>query len=434
MTLHVIRLLSATTLMAGAATVAAPPAAAQERSPADSLEVELRRLLARVDSLERLVRELVRGGRDTARATDELAALRAAARAAAGRAEAPDTAGQQSRTRSLQALNPEISVTGDIVGSYATPAGQTGVASAAAREFEFSFQAPLDPYTRTKVFITREEELEIAGLGEGAAEEEGHGGFEIEEGYLYWVGLPGGLGAKIGKFRQEIGLYNRWHTHALNEIDRPLATTTFLGEDGLIQTGLAVTLPTLTVGPATQTLILEVTRGSNDALFAQGSEPAALGRFQSFWDLGATSYFQLGATGVLGENDDVGLQSRLLALDLAFRWTPPQARFRDFQLKGEWYLAERELGGVTETARGGYAQANYRLDRRWVVGARADYVDGYGAVPAIVQVAPTLTWWQSEWVRLRLQYNYVKPEGLGANHTVLFQVVWAAGPHKHETY
>ncbi|MGD2134809.1 MAG: hypothetical protein PVF27_01565 [Gemmatimonadales bacterium] len=423
-----------------AATAVPAVAAAQEHPLPDSLDIEVRRLRARVDSLERLIQQLVREGRDTVRAGDELAALRRAAQEAAGRAEPPDTADQQSRTRSLQALNPEISVTGDIVGNYTAPAGEAGAASAAAREFEFAFQAPLDPYTRTKVFITRHEDFAIAGLEalhahDGEAGEEDHGqGFEIEEGYLYWVGLPGGLGAKIGKFRQEIGLYNRWHTHALNEIDRPLAATTFLGEDGLIQTGLAVTLPTLTLGPATQTLVFQATRGSNGALFAEGSEPAFLGRFQSFWDLSTTSYLQLGATGVVGENDEVGLASRLLALDVAFRWTPPQARFHDFQLKSEWYVSEREIGGLLETAQGGYAQANYRLDRRWVVGARADYVEGFGSVPAIVQVAPTITWWQSEWVRLRLQYNYVKPEGFDASHTVLVQAVWAAGPHKHETY
>ena len=57
----------------------------------------------------------------------------------------------------------------------------------------------------------------------------------------------------------------------------------------------------------------------------------------------------------------------------------------------------------------------------------------YGATP-ILQVVPSVSWWQSEWVRLRLQYNLVKPQGLDASHTVMLQVVWAMGPHKHETY
>ena len=66
-------------------------------------------------------------------------------------------------------------------------------------------------------------------------------------------------------------------------------------------------------------------------------------------------------------------------------------------------------------------------------GARADYVDGYEG-PDIIQLVPSISWWQSEWVRLRLQYNYLKPDGLSGNHTLLLQFVWAMGPDKHETY
>ena len=83
---------------------------------------------------------------------------------------------------------------------------------------------------------------------------------------------------------------------------------------------------------------------------------------------------------------------------------------------------------------GGYGQANFRLNRRWILGTRFDYLDHYGDEPTIVQLVPSLTWWQSEWVRLRLQYHHVRPEGGGSSHTVLLQVVFAMGPHKHESY
>ncbi len=402
----------------------------------DSLEQEVRRLEAKLDSLEQLVQRLLARGQDTTAVRDELAALRAAAQKAAGAGEArPDTSGQQgSRTRNLNVLNPEISVTGDFVGNFTAPGGESSNVSATPREFEFSFQAALDPYTRTKIFVTKEQDFEIAGFPEEEGEEEG-GGFEIEEGYLYWVGLPGGVGAKIGKFRQEIGLYNRWHTHALLEVERSLAAITFLGEDGLIQTGLGVTLPSFSVGRTTQQVTAEVTLGNNDALFDGGNEMSFLGRFQSFWDLSASSYLQFGATGVYGENDDESLQTHLLVFDVSYRWTPPnRALYQDLQLKAEWYIVERELAGIGLDGSGGYFQANYRLGRQWIVGSRLDYVNGFDADPEIFQFAPSITWWQSEWVRLRLQYNYLRPEGGPGNHTVLFQTVWAIGPHKHETY
>lgn len=407
----------------------------EERQRADSLENEIRLLKARLDSLERVLGQLIRERQDTTKVADELAALRAAAREAAGEAAqaAPDGAQQASRTRNLQILNPEISVTGDIVGNYTSPAGGEATFSATPREFEFSFQAALDPYTRAKVFVAREEDFEIAGFPDEGGEEAG-GRFEIEEGYMYWVGLPGGIGFKIGKFRQEIGLYNRWHSHALLEVERPLATIVFLGEDGLIQTGGAVAMPSFTFGPATQTVLFEVTRGDNDALFDGGNEISYLGRIQSFWDFGAST-LQLGVTGVSGHNDDVALNSKLLGLDVSYRWTPPgKALYRDLQLKGEWYFVEKKFGAVEQAGSGGYLQANVRASRRWILGTRADMLDSFGDDPEILQLAPSITWWQSEWVRLRLQYNYVKPKGLEGSHTVLFQTVWSFGPHKHETY
>jgi hypothetical protein len=421
-----------------AALIAAPTRAQQAPQGQDSLAVQLRALQRRLDSLERVIAQLRATTQDTAEVVDELAALRAAAEAAAAQGEEarPDAdAPQTSRTRNLQVLNPEISVSGDFVGNFTAPQGESNNVSATPREFEFSFQSALDPYTRTKIFITHEQDFEIAGFPEEEGEDEEHGGFEIEEGYMYWVGLPGNLGLKLGKFRQEIGLYNRWHTHALFEVERPLAAITFLGEDGLIQTGAAVTLPSLTLGPATQTATVEVTLGDNEALFENSNEMTYLGRLQSFWDLGASSYLQFGATGVYGQNDDEFLTSRLLAVDFSYRWTPPgRALYQDFQLKGEWYFVEKDFELTELTGNGAYLQANYRASRRWILGVRGDYLNGFGNEPRIFQLAPSISWWQSEWVRLRLQYNMLRPQGGGGNHTVLFQAVWAVGPHKHETY
>jgi hypothetical protein len=422
------------------------PAAAQE-TRADSLEARVNRLETIVDSL--LV-ELQR--QRTADAPepeeDELAALRAAAEAAVEAAPPPtaDTAGEAaSRTRNLNALNPEISVSGDIVGGFLSPSGEDNRGTALPREFEFSFQSALDPYTRTRIYLSREEELEIAGLehvlegaggGNGEGEDEGahDTGLDLEEGYLYWVGLPGAIGIKAGRMRQELGLYNRWHTHALLEVERPLPIGAFLGDDGLIQTGASVILPSFQVGPTTQTLTFETALADNK-LFQGGTDFSYLGRFQSFVDLSPSTYLQVGANGVYGQNDDLDLDATLFAVDVAFRWAPPaRSRYRELTLKGEWYWADRDVGTESFSGDGGYAQASYRWDQRWITGFRADWLDHFGDDPTAFQLVPSVTWWQSEWVRLRLQYNYLKRAGLDADHTLLFQTVWAVGPHKHETY
>ena len=53
-------------------------------------------------------------------------------------------------------------------------------------------------------------------------------------------------------------------------------------------------------------------------------------------------------------------------------------------------------------------------------------------------VVPNLTWWQSEWVYVRGEWQHDSmPLAAGARDVTnrfLVQIVWAIGPHKHETY
>ncbi len=438
-----------------ASMLAAPSALAQQVeegpqvAPQDTILTRISLLEARIDSLASelgsLKAAVAAAGiaplpvQDDLKAAPqtELEALRAAARQAVEEEGAPaeESGGAaKSRTSGLQLLNPEISVTGDFVGAATAPGEGDGNVSAIPREFEFSFQAVIDPFARTKIFFTREDEVPIAGLTP-EEEQEGGGQFEIEEGYVDWVALPAGMSVKLGQFRQELGLYNRWHTHALLEVDRPLATVEFVGEDGLIQAGASLALPIFQTGPATHSAWFEITSGTNDVLFADGNDPSYLGRVQSFFDLGPSSYIQIGADGVWGRNDEENLTSRLYSVDLSYHWTPPGAAlYRDLILKGEWYWAHQGFGGEDLDGTGGYAQALYKFTRRWEAGVRADYVKRFDPRPKVFQLVPSVTWWQSEWLRLRLQGNIVKNEGAPTDFTLLFQTVWSVGPHRHESY
>ena len=50
------------------------------------------------------------------------------------------------------------------------------------------------------------------------------------------------------------------------------------------------------------------------------------------------------------------------------------------------------------------------------------------------QIVPSLTMWQSEWVFLRVEYRWQKIASATPANQVALQIVWAIGPHKHETY
>ena len=143
------------------------------------------------------------------------------------------------RQRSLQALNPEISVIGDLFGHV--DKNDTDADNFFAREFEISIVSNLDPFSRAKVFLSRHEAGgEFAPFAE-AGDPDDHGageggGFAVEEGYVEWVSLPGGIGLKLGKFFQQFGQLNRWHAHALPFQTRSLPHLAFIGEESLAQT------------------------------------------------------------------------------------------------------------------------------------------------------------------------------------------------------
>ena len=393
---------------------------------ADSLEAEVRRLQARMDSLEQVVRRLLQEGRDTTAAVDELAALRAAARAAAqaadtaggGRTEETPAVGQG--RRNLNRLNPEISLTGD-VRLQSDPDVPTQE-NAVFREVEFSFQSALDPYASTKIFLTYED-----------------GELDLEEGYLYWAGLPGHLRVDLGRLRQQVGELNRWHLHALPESEYPLVYRTYFGEEGLAGTGVRVFWLVPTGGVfGVQELTLEGVVGNNEVLFGSGNRPAGLVHLNNFFELSPSTFLQVGGTASYGENPDSDLETVLLGADFRFTWRPPaQAQYRSFTLRGEGYRLDQQSAGVGDAVYGGFVGAALQLSRRWFVGARADYVEPVGGGTATWAVSPHVTWWQSEWAFFRAEWQHEQvPIGAtreGQNR-LLLQVVWSVGPHKHETY
>jgi hypothetical protein len=411
--------------------------------PAATGEARTDSLIANVETLSRRL-ETLRAGRcapgaagtptapSVADTTDDLAALRAAAAQAAGLgAPAPggpaapspaDTAAPPrtefiGRQRNASALNPEISATGDI-RLVAREGRQRD--NAVAREFEVALQSALDPYSSTKIFLTFENE-EVG----------------VEEGYIYWTGLPGRLRVDVGKFRQQIGDLNRWHLHALPETEYPLVYQRFLSPEGLTGVGLSLytALPVSLAG-GTHEVWLQGTTAESDPLYAGGRQPTLLLRLQNFWQLSRSTYAQLGFTGTGGNNDDAGLRSRLGGLDFRLTYRPPQAGTRrEITLRAEGYRLHATELGTTTNRYGTFVDLNAKLTRRWVLGTRYDWVEApRGPSDTEWRLTPSVTWWQSEFVYLRLEGEHRHTDLDGSHNMLSLQAVWAMGPHKHETY
>lgn len=70
------------------------------------------------------------------------------------------------------------------------------------------------------------------------------------------------------------------------------------------------------------------------------------------------------------------------------------------------------------------------------MGARTDWVqDPVDPDQSAWLLSPTLTWWQSEYVRVRLEYDLLGRSAITSNEGLfVLQVTFAMGPHKHESY
>ncbi len=411
----------------------------------DSLQAELEILRARLDSLAGVVGIGQAGPDPEEDTTDAIARLRAAAEAAAGAAETDTMAQAQGtqefvgRARSLQALNPEISLNGDLYGSIQSedPSSDNFI----PREFEFAFVSALDPYTRAKVFLNVEQDGGRIEVFPPAVAEEGDGvSVGVEEGYVEWVALPGGIGLKAGRFFQQFGQLNRWHAHALQFQSRSLPHLAFIGEAALAQDGASVHWLLPTGGSGAYEATVEVTRSRNEILFGESHGLSYLGHLNAFWQLSASTDLDLGVSALFGDYEDVDGRygNRLFGAEMAFNWAPPgQALYRGLVVRGGVMLSD--LGAVSglsepESALGVWSLAEVKLSQQWIAGGRYEWVENpEDPTESAWLVSPALTYWQSEFVRLRAEYDILGNPGKTTRQLTL-RITFAMGPHKHETY
>jgi hypothetical protein len=215
---------------------------------------------------------------------------------------------------------------------------------------------------------------------------------------------------------------------------------------------------------SSQELTVQVTNGENGKVFSGNlvSTPSVLGHYKNYNDLSKDIYVELGATALLGWNEEwtVGantihdtLETRVYGVDLSVVWEPTdEMRYRNVEWRTELYLLDRDLlsplDGQHDTIRawGGYTYLQSLLSRTWIAGARFDYfkpdAKAYPVGSFIHpdehyyrwQLCPYITWLQSPFVHFRLEYDYIDDYYEEEEHVVMLQVVFAAGPHKHERY
>ncbi len=312
-------------------------------------------------------------------------------------------------------FNPDIAVIGNFLGAV----GKNDVNPSPAfsmDEAEATYQAVVDPYARADFFFSFSPE-----------------GVEIEEGYLTLTSLPGGLLAKVGKFKEAVGKVNTQHPHTLPWVDKPLLMTNlFGGDEGLADSGISVSK--LIMNPW---MFLEATgeiyQGTSGVFQShERSNVSWVGRLRGYRDVTESTNIDLGTSIAYGTNDlGPGFTTRLIGLDATVRYRPlRRAIYRRFQGRTELFWSRRGEEVSDVNAFGMYASGEYQFARRWFAGGRYDWSER-GIDASLVDKGPSLilTYWPSEFSQIRGQYRHVRYAENTTSNELLFQFLFSIGAH-----
>ncbi len=318
------------------------------------------------------------------------------------------------------------------------------------QNLEVVFEGAVDPYFRGQSNIIFQ------------IDKDGESFLEVEEAYLTSMSLPLNLQAKAGTFFTEFGRLNQFHPHAWDFADQPLVNGRFLSPDGLRNPGarlswLAPTSNYTELFIAVQDSQGETVRSfrNEDALFGREAvdtrvrnmgDMLYVPRIATSFDLTDEQTILLGASAAFGPNSTGTDENTLIyGLDMFWKWKSKYAAggfpFITWQTEvmGRRFEAgadiNAELPDEVMNNWGTYSQVMWGFKKRWVAGFRGDYVDGekYAEDPLSYErwrLSPNLTFYPSEFSKIRLQYNYDDIlENDNTEHSVFVQFEFLLGSH-----
>jgi hypothetical protein len=325
-------------------------------------------------------------------------------------------------------FNPDIAVIGDFLGS----AGSNSIAppkSLEMHESEASFQAVVDPYARADFFISF-----------------GESGVDLEEGFLTFTNLPGGLLTKVGKMRAAFGKVNTLHNHVLPWTDRPLVTENLVGgEEGITDAGISVArlIPNPWIFLEATGQVLRGDSGDEDhPLFHadKRSHVSYVGHLRGYHDITEDSNIDLGVSFANGHNgvfdpasssSDGTFTTTLYGIDATYRWRPlARSIYHSFVGRSEIIWSRRDQLDGQQQASGLYVSGDYQFARRWFAGARYDR-SRRATDASLLDTGGSfmLTYWPSEFSQVRGQYRRTNYAAGPAANEFLFQFQFSIGAH-----
>ncbi|MBM3834662.1 MAG: hypothetical protein FJ403_15595 [Verrucomicrobia bacterium] len=349
------------------------------------------------------------------------------------------------------------------------------------QNLETTLDGKVDPYFRGQANII----LQIDPEGETA--------LEAEEAYLETLSLPWNLQVRAGHFFTEFGRLNPTHPHLWDFVDQPLINGRLFGADGLRNPGARLSWLVPTPFYSELFLAVQNSQGETSQSFRNSHEDEPyLGRlhdtgrvrsvndvlfaprYAASFNLSDSQTLLMGASAAFGPNGSGrDADTQIYGVDLFWKWKPVNhhggfpfvswqseamlRRFKadafDWDLDGDSALnpdgSEQDLNGdgipdllpnEILSDYGFYSQLAYGFRKGWVAGLRGDWVSSdaaryerlFGRDADRAQrwrVAPNLTWYPSEFSKIRLQYNFDRRRSIGDDHSVWLQLEFLLGSH-----
>ena len=361
---------------------------------------------------------------------------------------------------------------GEIAGFSVGEEGQRGDEGFSVDHTELNFSANVDD----KFF---------GNVNAALVEHGGETEVELEEAYVQTLpdaGLPDGLSIKAGRAFWTLGYLNEHHAHVDDFADRPLPYRVFLDEafndDGV---EASYVLPT--------ELYAEVGVGAfrgDDFPFAEG-DGEGVGTWSAFarigGDIGDNQSWRIGGYVLSGEaegdgegedeNDEDGHghgdennedshghgdevpfvgDVNLYFADLRYTWMPTgNAREQEVILQAEYfrrdqdgdYMFDEGSHEFDDDSGGWYVQGVYRFHPQWRIGARYSRLEAPGDLGGTdldpdghdpEAYAVMMDWTNSEFSRVRVQYNREELARGQDDDQIILQYIMAIGAHAAHKY
>jgi hypothetical protein len=377
----------------------------------------------------------------------ERAGTPAAAGTATGKQVVRDAESRDALTlkpRTPVSFNPDLAVVGLFQGNVSTNNDNPARNRFDIGSVELDLRAAVDPRADGVVVLPIARDVEDPLFFRKGPDTSGEVGteIEIEEAYLFLhdFGVPN-LTAKLGRFHLRFGRQNILHAHDWPTTDNNFVNQSFLGPEAISDAGLSLSyvIPPKLLGGQYVEVIAEIVSGegegpvvNNDALV---DSPAL--NVHVLWnhDFGDWN-LEVGGSYYTGKHDnDNQLNVNLFGADLTLLHTDPTGRFNN-----QLFQAEAIYGDVdttrtdTQHAFGAYVLGQQQINRDFYAGVRLDWTkDATDDRQEIWGVSPYLTWYWSEFLRFRMEYQH-RGGDVKEEDTLYFQVVFVYGAHPPHPY